>query len=461
MSNGIKIDGNVAYLPGAHAVVSMPGFGAPPGAQPKPTDNTANHTKSVVKVTTNGVEQDIPYAVWGSGNNRPQLIVAEVNKSGIAKAGLTVRRKAHYGSGPLYYRAGVDGEKELSNPIPLTDPALKAPLAFHKAVRLEMALMEGIMNYEWWGWMVPEYVLSNDGKTITSMRVLKTAWSRWSLMNEETGRIEWLLYNPNWDLYDSAHCVAVPVAEPWMSVEEVKAWAKANGYKKFVRPVAIPDPDAGYYVDLDWHALYDNGWMKSTNNIPAMKQGVMLNQISLKYHIKIPATYWRTKFGDAWEALDMDEKEAKKKEVLTLLNTWLTGAENAGKAFFSEYGVDEMGQPLPGWEITALDDKLKDGAYIPDAEKGNSEILASMLVDPTLLGQSGIAGAGAGSGSDKREAYTILNALLNTDRDTTLDPWYFVRDFNGWDPTLELGYRQVTLTTLDKNPTGAQKTMQA
>lgn len=123
--------------------------------------------------------------------------------------------------------------------------------------------------------------------------------------------------------------------------------------------------------------------------------------------------------------------------------------------------VVELGNKLPDWEIIALDDKLKDGAYIPDAEKGNSEILASMLVDPTLLGQSGIAGAGAGSGSDKREAYTILNALLNTDRDTTLDVWYFVRDFNGWDPSLELGFRQVTLTTLDKNPTGAQKTMQA
>ena len=461
MSGRIIIDGDVAYLPGAQALVTGLGGTTPVATDAKPTSNTASHTKSVVQVDMHGTELSIPYAPWGGSNDRPQLIVAEMNKSGIAKAGLTVRRKAHYGSGPLYFEQGADGEKELSNPIPLTDPRLKKPLAFHTTVRLEAALMEAIMNYEWWGWVVAEYVLSNNAEQITSMRVLKTAWSRWSLMDPESGRIEWLLYNANWDRYDSKELSVVPVADPWMSPAEVKAWAKSNGYKKFVRPVAIPDPDAGYYPDLDWHALYDNGWLKSTNNIPAMKQGVMLNQISLKYHIKIPQTYWASKFGDSWAALSDAEKSAKKKEVLTALQNWLGGASNAGKAFVSEYGVDEMGTALPGWEILALDDKLKDGAYIPDAEKGNSEILASMLVDPTLLGQSGIAGAGAGSGSDKREAYTILNALLNTDRDTTLDTWYFVRDFNGWDPSVELGYRQVTLTTLDKNPTGAQKTMQA
>ncbi len=461
MSRDIIIDGHVAYLPGAKALVTVGPSSPPSTGTPRPTDNTASHTKSVVKVNVYGSEQSIAYAPWGSDNKRPQNIIAEMNKSGVGKAGLSVRRKAHYGSGPLYFRAGADGEKELSNVLPLNDPALAQPLAWHKGSRLEMALMEAVMNYEWWGLVVPEYVLSNDGSRITSMRVLKSAWCRMALTDPDTGRIQWVLHNPNWDLFDSSTTVAIPCVDPWMTPDEVRQWCKANGFRKFVRPVAIPDPDAGYYPDLDWHALYDNGWLKSTNQIPAMKQGVMVNQITLKYHIKLPSTYWRTKFGDAWDALDTDQKEAKKREVYTAMNGWLSGAENSGKAFITEFGLDELGNKLPDWEIIALDDKLKDGAYIPDAEKGNSEILASMLVDPTLLGQSGIAGAGAGSGSDKREAYTILNALLNTDRDTTLDVWYFVRDFNGWDPTIELGFRQVTLTTLDKNPTGAQKTMQA
>jgi len=80
-----------------------------------------------------------------------------------------------------------------------------------------------------------------------------------------------------------------------------------------------------------------------------------------------------------------------------------------------------------------------------------------MLVDPTLLGQGASGSLGAGSGSDKREAYTILNALLYTSREQTVEWWNLVSRFNNWDPTLVLGYKNIMLTTLDVNPTGSQK----
>ena len=54
-----------------------------------------------VKAEFQGGIYEVPYAYWGANNTRPQDIITEVNKSGIAKAGLSVRQMAHYGSGPF------------------------------------------------------------------------------------------------------------------------------------------------------------------------------------------------------------------------------------------------------------------------------------------------------------------------------------------------------------------------
>jgi len=61
-----------------------------------------------------------------------------------------------------------------------------------------------------------------------------------------------------------------------------------------------------------------------------------------------------------------------------------------------------------------------------------------------------------GSGSDKREAFSILTSLFKTKREITLEPWYLIRDYNGWDPDLEGAFANTVLTTLDANPTGTQ-----
>jgi hypothetical protein len=90
---------------------------------------------------------------------------------------------------------------------------------------------------------------------------------------------------------------------------------------------------------------------------------------------------------------------------------------------------------------------------VVDAEKGNSEILATLRVDPTLLGQGAPGGKlGAGSGSDKAEAIRILHALQYGDREDTTEAWYFVRDYNGWSADLYMGYRAMELRAMDSTP---------
>jgi len=465
---GVVLQGNIAILKDAKATVRFTGAPArrtsvpsatltlPATQEPADKDKEVapEHRTARVDVLNYGAEKGITYATWGPNNRRPTDILKEANLSGILKAGLTTRRNAHYGAGPMYYQLQAQGQREVA--VPLGWNAVPAAaLEFHRRSKLEAVLKECIMNYEWWGFSPVEYVLSRDRRRIVSMRPLKAAWCRWSLMNVD-GEVEWCLYNANWDLYKLGdHVQLLPVADTWWSPEQVRQWAAEKGTWKFVRNTRVPDPDAGYYPDKDWHSLYDNGWLHGTNAIPKTKMAVMLKAANLKYHIEFPSRYFELKYRDTWGSMSDAERDAKRGELLVLLNEWLSGSENAGKAFVSEFEVDEELKAVPGWKIHEFGGSkaFGDGLHVVDAEKGNSEILATLRVDPTLLGQGAPGGKlGAGSGSDKAEAIRILHALQYGDREDTTEAWYFVRDYNGWSADLYMGYRAMELRAMDSTP---------
>lgn len=433
--------------------------GAPNSKSPDPSvvNKEGEHTPGVVMVKVYGSMREIAYALWGPNNYLPTDILSEADKSGILKAGLSTRRDAHYGAGPMYYNLVATNDSEVVKPIP-QGKLPKPVMEFHRKTGVERCLKSIILDWEWWGWFGTEYLLNKSATTITSMRPLRSSWVRWSLTNSQ-GRIEWCLYNPNWPLFNSGSAEIIPVADPWWTPEEVRQWARDNGYEKFVRPSMMPDPNAGYYPSKDWHALYNNQWLQNTNAIPASRAALLTNSINLKYHIEIPSSYFEQKYKDSWGSMSDAERDGKRKEMLEKMNEWLSGKDNAGKAFVSEFAVDEDGKAQPGWKITPLENKMGDvsGSSIADSEKGNSEILATLRVDPTLLGQGAPGGKlGAGSGSDKAEAIRILHALMYSDREFTTDPWYFVRDYNGWPQDLYMGYRPMELspqTTQKERPT--------
>ena len=114
---------------------------------------------------------------------------------------------------------------------------------------------------------------------------------------------------------------------------------------------------------------------------------------------------------------------------------------------------------VTGWKIEVIDNKLNNTAYLPDSQAANSEILFAIGVDPCLIGAGNPGEAiGAGSGSDKREAYWMLNADMGTDRSVSLAPLYFIRDFNKWDPAIQFDYVTVdTSQTQSQHPTKTTK----
>lgn len=401
-------------------------------------------------------------AYWGDDNLYPQKLYKSLRKNGAGRRGMSFRAKTHYGNGYFTYKldpeAAANG-KESFIPVILDNyPEIQD---FFKRNRIERFLKEAITDIEWWSFFFPEFIVSKDFKKINRVKRIPASACRYEEANEKTGNIEHVYVSGQWNenpsLDDTTKVTKVKLIDPYWTMKEIREYIKKHKIHKFIIPFGIAPVVDEYYPTADWHSVYLNGWIDVANEIPKLKKNLFKNQISVRWHIKIPENYWKAKYADHWDDWTDKERDKKRKETLNDLESALTGTENYAKAIQTFFQTDDQGKPLPGIEFEALDDKMKDGTFLPDSSSANSEILFAQGVDPSLIG-AGIPGGklGAGSGSDKREAFLILNALFKSDRDVTLEPIEFIHEYNGWPSEVKHGFKNIVLTTLDKNPTGTE-----
>lgn len=425
----------------------------------KNTVEKGDSVVSTVKIDTK--EKTGIVASWGKANDYPQKVMEAVKKNGSASSALRFLTRAHYGNGIILHNESQADENGKKAPALLNLADFPDVNAFFKLNQIPRFAKETILDLEWWSLAFPEYILSDNYEQINRVKRHKTAWSRYEAMNAENGLIENLFVSQKFGAgtvqLDSKFVATIPIIDSYWSADEVKEYCKANKIKKFVRPVYYPLLDEAYYPESPWHSITKSGWLDIANSIPEYKKALFNNQVSIKYLIEIDERYFKNVYSD-WLDIDSSKRIAIRTTLIDAINDSLGGNANAGKSIQSMKFVDDNGLQISAITITAIDDKLKEGVYLPEASAANSEILVAAGVDATLIGGAGIPGGslGAGSGSDKREAFTILSALMKTNRETSMEPLEFIQQYNKWDPSIKFGFESTILTTLDKNPTGTQ-----
>jgi hypothetical protein len=413
---------------------------------------------SVTKLTIDVKDKTAEIASWGQKNDYPQAVLKQVRLNGSASSGLRFLRKTHYGNGLILVRdVATDGKKDTQM-VELTEvPDIKA---FFLKSQMNRFWKETILDLEYFSIAFPEYILSENFQQINQVRRQKTAWCRFSLPNPENNLVEYVYISEKFGKESvdasSDYVEEVPLIDSYWSTDQVKQYCKENNIKKFIRPVFYPLIDEAFYPKSEWHAVVESGWLDVANSVPALKKALFNNQMTIKYLVEIHEMYFEKIYMENWIKFTPDERKSIRNAVIDTINESLSGNDNAGKAIQSmKFLVD--GKEISAITITEIDDKLKDGSYLPEAEAANSEVLFALGVDPSLIG-AGIPGGklGAGSGSDKREAFTILSALFKTNRETTLEVYDFIAQYNGWDTTIRAAFENTILTTLDSNPTGSQ-----
>ncbi|WP_372472651.1 hypothetical protein AB4865_07460 [Capnocytophaga sp. ARDL2] len=395
---------------------------------------------------------------WGDDNLYPKRLLEKIEKVGAASGGLEILTSAHYGTGIKVYEMR-DGETDATfhEVIPSEAPNI---FDFFDRTQFELVLSDVIVDYETLGIAFPEFLLSPNGNEIISVIRHKAADCRFE--KPINGMINHVYINTAWGEteFDKRNTVKVPCFSMYHSMQEIQEECKKRGIRKFIMPIINTLTIEKVYPSVGWHSAFKSGWIDVVLSIPEFKKYMYEQQFNFKYLIHIADDYFVHRYGkEVWDEFDAEKKERLRNEMATAIDEEMSGNKGGGKSLISPFFRDRnSGEVIKGIQIEEIPQTLASGEFLPDASAGNSEILFSMGVDPALLG-AGIPGGKnlSGSGSDKREAYTILCARLPRKHARTLQVFRLIQKWNGWNPNFVAKLPNINLTTLDKNPNGQVK----
>lgn len=480
----IVISGPVAYLSGSKSAVYF-----------SKTSNDAGTFKasSGTAAPIRKLQNLLNIAYWGEDNRFPNNIEQQMAYCGVGKAGLEWKAKMLWGSGIIAGKvtgyADADGTKETFQVLDRSQ--YKNVYDFIESRSFYRFMLEYLLDWAWYYNCFPEIILSKDGKSITGLVHQESCDCRFKQMNDAgvmdtvflskfwgasadqfakfdpTKAIRGLLTNPTTpDLIPKEFIKTLDCIDMYDPVESLKAIAQKqvdavglDGYKSAILPVNYPSVNKTYYQVPAWDGARLAGWVEIAAKVPSIIKALFTKAFAIKYHIEIPETYFEQKYGyEVWHGYDQAVQEKAKKDLLKMMEDFLTGSDNAYKSFISFFQIDPTkGTEIGRVKITPIEDKTTLEKELVTSSAADIQLLVSMGINPTLFG-AGTIGTGQqrSGGSDIRESWLTFTASLQLERQVLLEPLYLVRDYNGWDSDITFRFRDTVLTTLDQG-TGTVK----
>jgi hypothetical protein len=391
-----------------------------------------------------------PMIPWGESNDFPDLILEKIRKSDVMSPNMIFNIMTAYGNG--FTMTQADGK-------PVTD---KNVLTFFKRNNMVNYLLESFTDSKHFAFSVCLLILSKDGTKIVRIKNKETYHARFEENNKKTGQIENVFF-ANWiDNPTENDIQAYPVLnhdDPYLDLEvrlglqddpETGKKRKKTSQRIFAIVTRLVIPGFKYYPFPYYASHFLSGWYDISALIPGAKLAKMKNGMSIKYHVEFHREYFDTLYKDENISSPKDKK-ARKLLEFNNIKGFLSGLENAGKVWYSGYYLDPNGKENRMIRINLVDSSKEGGDWIEDSEEASSMACYAMGVHPSLIGAvPGKAGKSL-SGSDKRELFTMKQAMEKAYRDLQLIPFDIIQEFNKWPEDIVFDIPHMMLTTLDEH----------
>lgn len=389
------------------------------------------------------VDDTLSYIPWGGDNQMPFDLLALVEKDETLATCQCFNAEVCYGSGLQYCVA----EASASVKSAVEDFTLDNDLA---------AYFLGIsQDFKHFGFAVSVLILNEDGSRIVRLLRKEACYCRFTPADRH-GCISKILY-ANWrkaisSRSDIEEIDLLDASAPWQDLQE--RLAKKTKTRKFAIVSRIPTVDSTYYPIPYYAALFRGKWYNIKQLIGIAKEAKLRNSAPIKYHIEVGAKYWESIFRAEGITDRRKQQERIVREKQSILD-FLTGAENSGKAWFSTFYVTPDGKEQHDVVINKIDDSKEGGDWETDIQEAINMICFTMRVHSNLVGSVPGKAQSNNSGSDKRELYTIAQALQKPYHDLLFTVHRIIIRFNGWQGVhVEVPFIQ--LTTLDEHTDAKQ-----
>lgn len=378
------------------------------------------------------------HVCWGMLDNKPNMMKAMIVGNNQVPAQLVSIRDMLYGSGVGFFKQVIEGNKETLQPYMdtrLQEWSDDVELASHVAAGLnqyvecgnKFSKMIWDVNNRWFRPEVSDCFYTRIGDTstgkITNYHVNDTFG---------TSRL----------VFDTANSDIIPAFDHRNFDQNRKNVTSMIHSKEAL-------PGQPFYSYPTWWCAQE--WIELANLIPMFHKSGIQNGYNIKYLIRMPHDYF-----DAQGLGKLDDKEKAKKwaSFSDKLSGWMAGQKNVNKSMIVRYLRGADGKMMDNVDIIPLKNEMSDDAYSKVWEMANVSIANAMGILPTL------AGVNPGKGNDSGSQIRVMADYQQHFRSAVprmlvlKDIKYALRAMGYKD--VFPAFKEVQITTLDVNPTGAQ-----
>ncbi len=222
---------------------------------------------------------------------------------------------------------------------------------------------------------------------------------------------------------------------------------------KFAILCLVPTPGYRYYPIPYYTSIYRDAWYDIYRLIGIGKRYMIKNTSAPRIQVEVHRTYWDNVCREE-NITDKNKRAARIKEERRKITEFCTKPENAGKAWVTSYDSlpDGKGERRMVRVYNLMEGKSKEGGdWIDDMGEASNSLCFSMGVHPNMVGATPGKSQMNNSGSDKRELFTLKQALEKMFHDVMEVPFHVIMHYNRWDEKFALDVPMIQLTTLDEN----------
>ena len=390
------------------------------------------------------VNDSLSYMPWGADNQMPYNVIDLIESDETLATCQLFNAEVCFGSGLVY---------DSTQATPTTADSVEEWLLDNNLAAYWLGVCQDFKHF---GFAVSVLILNNEGTQIVRLLRKEACYCRFAVA-DKSGRIPKILY-ANWRSLSAPQDIEViellDPASPWRDLQE--RVATGSRCRKFAVLTRVPTPDSTYYPIPHYAALFKGKWYNIKQLIGIAKEAKLKNSAPIKYQIEISAKYWEGIFRAEGITDRRKQQERIVKEKQSILD-FLTGAENSGKAWFSTFYITPDGKEQHDVVINKIDDAKEGGDYATDIQEAINMICFTLRVHSNLVGSVPGKAQTNNSGSDKRELYTIAQALQKPYHDLLFTVHRIIIRFNGWQG-VKVDCPFMQLTTLDEHTDAKQVT---
>lgn len=383
------------------------------------------------------------YVPWGDSNLRPNEVITLHRNDEVLSSNMQFNIFCGYGNG-----------LSVTNPDG-TEATDKKVLDFFRFNRPTKYLLEQVTDMKHFYFTVCVLILDGEGKNIVRLVHKDAMYCRFETRNPKDGKLEHVFYG-DWDKKEAFEEIELldpmnPLADLMVRMGKLPnddgKTETPTKTRKFAMVNKIPTPGNNYYPFPPHWSIFNSGWYDIKQMIPSGKKAKFKNGLMLKYQVEVDVKYWEHLFGTE-NITDPKKRQERIKLEKENIKNFLMGEVNAGKTWFTSKYVDPTGKEQSMITINLINKEKEGGDWIEDTEEASNMECYAQGVHPSLIGATPGKTKGSFSGSDKRELFTMKQALEKSQRDILLEPYFVIKEFNGWDVKFEIPF--LMLTTLDE-----------